>query len=128
MAFAGRTPRAPVFASWCNKLLELSLKECVISFVENDKPVCSINLEDVIGLKVIEEPGHGEPNSCQTELHTFALDQKLTEPKRKMTFIPMVFDNGDSFETNQEAALEFRREIQIKCLKNDQRSLMGIEG
>ena len=127
MAFAARSSTT-VLVSWCKKSVELSLKETELCFIEDGKTVRSVNLEDVIGLKVIEKPGHGGQNFCQTELHTFALDQKLTKPKRMMTFIPIVFDNGDSFETNKEAALEFRREIQIQCLKNDQRSLMGIQG
>ena len=117
-----------VFASWCDKSLELSLKESDISFVDNEKSVHSVNLEDVIGLKVIEKPGLGKPNSCQAELCTYAQDQNKAKSKRNLKFMPILFNTEDSFESNKEAALEFRREIQCQCLKNDQRSLMGIEG
>ena len=129
MAVAGRNTKSTVLACWCNKLLELTLKESEISFIENEKSVYSVNLEDVIGLKVIEKPGLGKPNSCQTELYTYSQDHTITNKhKRHLTFVPILFTNEDSFESNKEAALDFRREIQVQCLKNDQRSLIGIEG
>ena len=111
---------ARVFGAWCNRPVELVLKENEIACLSEEDVIYSVSLTDVIGLRVLDRPAPGNPaRRAQAELCSFGVDKGMKKPKRKMKSTLIWFDEGETYETNQQKALEWRNDIQLQCLKND---------
>ena len=108
--------RSQVFAVWCQKSCNFVLRERSLNCEQENEVFFSVNLEDLLGLRVLEKPAQGRPQVCQAEICTFMLSKKKVK-KIKTKLIQ--FSEGGSYDENNETAQNWRKAIQLQCQKND---------
>lgn len=116
--------RSQVFAVWCQKSCNFVLRERSLNCEQENEVFFAVNLEDLLGLRVLEKPAQGRPQVCQAEICTFMLSKKNV---RKIKTKLIQFSEGSSYDENNETARNWREAIQLQCQKNDYKTFVRPE-